>query len=121
MGQTICIVDDSKVSRMMISRIVREVVPDCSILEAADATEALAVFGDNQIDTAILDFNMPGMDGFELACKLIENGHDAARVAILTANIQDIIRDRVTEAGITFLEKPPSAEKLRKFLLPGGQ
>jgi two-component system, chemotaxis family, chemotaxis protein CheY len=66
----VLIVDDSKVSRMITKKIVLEISPNISILEAASGDEALELLKSNEPEAAILDFHMPGLTGLELAEKL---------------------------------------------------
>lgn len=68
MSTTNClIVDDSRLSRIMIQKFILKKHPDWNIDEAADGQEALdkAVNGDYQIFT--VDYNMPGLNGIDVA------------------------------------------------------
>lgn len=58
------IVDDSMVSRMMLNEILKRHFPDLAVTQAASGDAALKAIADiAELDVAILDFNMPGMDG----------------------------------------------------------
>ena len=110
------VVDDSMVSRLMVKQIVIESFPEWEIIEAKSGEDAL-VKSQNQhdIDVAILDYNMPGMSGLELADKLQEN-LNISNTALLTANVQDDIRHLAQEKGITFLNKPITEELVVGYL-----
>jgi CheY-like chemotaxis protein len=116
MNKTILIVDDSLVSRMMIKAIIVSHVDDADIIEAANGQEALEKYGSKKgIDVALIDFNMPGMTGLELISELALR-ITIPKVALLTANIQNEIREQALAAGVTFMNKPVNEEAISTFL-----
>ncbi len=115
MYRNILIVDDSKVSRMIIKKIILEVVPDIEISEAACGDEALDQMADNTFEAAIVDFHMPGIDGLALAGKLKELQPSLA-ITMMTANIQHEIEERATALGVGYLTKPPRKDDIAAFL-----
>lgn len=116
MSKTILVVDDSLVSRMMIKAIIEDILPDVNIIEAGNGEQALAIVnGDSCIDIAFIDYNMPGMTGLELITKL-EQVIVIPKRALLTANIQNEIKDQAIKAGVTFLNKPVTEDVISTFL-----
>lgn len=105
MTATILLVDDSRASRMLCSSVIRSLRPGLEILEAADANDALALLASQTPQLAVIDMNMPGMSGLELADKL-RTSHPAIKLALLTANVQDSIQRRAAELGVRFFRKP---------------
>ncbi len=61
--KTCLIVDDSKIVRKVVRRIVE--VMNFNILEAENGKEAVDQVRANHVDVMILDWNMPVMDGME--------------------------------------------------------
>lgn len=109
------IVDDSKLSRMMLKAIVVDTCPDSEIIEASNGDEALAQIADlPEVDMAIVDYNMPGMTGLDLYRQL---SHSIPKRALLTANIQPHIREEAESIGVTFLNKPITEEVVKPFIL----
>lgn len=103
---TCLIVDDSLVSRMMLSEILKSRFPDVEVVQASSGDDALSkVETRDQVRLAILDFNMPGMDGLQLAEALQKTGK-VENMALLTANVQDSVRERAEGLGLTFINKP---------------
>jgi two-component system, chemotaxis family, chemotaxis protein CheY len=102
----ILIVDDSKVSRMLIRAIVAARRPEAVITEAGTADEANIQLESAPFDLAIFDMNMPGMSGLELAEHLNKSGKLPAHCAMLTANVQDSTRLRAESLGLKFFRKP---------------
>ena len=89
--------------------------PDWSRVEAANADEALAALEEQKPDLVVLDFNMPGRDGLDLAAQL-RRIRPTMPVAVISANHQQEIIDRATAVGATFLSKPLTEPALRDFL-----
>jgi CheY-like chemotaxis protein len=102
---TLLIVDDSRVSRMMIKGRVLAAQPGWTIHEAGNAQEALASVQAQAPDFISMDMNMPGLTGFEAITQLRAAGCEA-KIAMLTANIQQSSRDRAAEMGVYFVQKP---------------
>jgi len=113
------VVDDSKVSRMIIRARVLAVHPDWEIIEASTGAEGIAMVKEHQPDFCTMDINMPGMLGTE-AAEIILKDTPTIRVVIFSANIQESFQDRATAMGAIFVAKPITeksiAEALHYFL-----
>ncbi|PJZ47071.1 response regulator [Leptospira brenneri] len=111
------IVDDSTVTRLMIRKIILDKFPNWEILEANSADNAKSVLVDHpNIDFFSLDQNMPGdISGLDLAEEL-RNKYKKTKIVLVTANIQDAIKNRALSIGIDFVEKPVSPEKILPHL-----
>ncbi|MCW7488195.1 response regulator [Leptospira meyeri] len=97
----------------MIRKIILDKYPEWEILEASSADDANTLLSENQdVDFFTLDQNMPGtLSGLDLAEELKKNYKDT-KIILITANIQDAIRNRAKTIGIEFVEKPVTAEKI---------
>jgi CheY-like chemotaxis protein len=115
MNYKILIVDDSKLARMSVNKALNSLYPDWSRLEAANAQEAVTAAKDNRPDVALLDFNMPGRDGLELAIEL-RGSNPRMVIAVVSANRQQEVVDRTRAAGAVFLAKPITEQALGEFL-----
>jgi CheY-like chemotaxis protein len=116
MTYKILIVDDSKLARMSVAKLLSGLRPDWTRLEAANADDALSLFSTSQPDIVLLDFNMPGRDGLEIADEL-RLRNPLMPVAVISANIQVEIVNRAGDAGATFLPKPLTEQALAGFLI----
>lgn len=107
------VVDDSTVTRLMIRKIISEKHPNWEILEAESADKATLMLPDHpDIDFFSLDQNMPGtISGLDLAENL-KSSYQNAKIVLITANIQDAIKNKAKSLGIEFIEKPVTAEKI---------
>ena len=112
---TLLIVDDSKLARIVLGKAVAALQPEWTRVEAGNADEALAKIADGMVHLAILDYNMPGRNGLDLAEEL-RAAHPAMPIALATANVQDEIIARARAANATFIPKPVTEEGMRGFL-----
>lgn len=115
MGYRVLVVDDSKLARMAVAKVLTAQRPDWSRIEASNAEEALALARKESFDLAILDFNMPGRDGLELAAELLAL-KPAMPLAVISANHQVEVVTRAREVGATFLQKPLTEKAMAEFL-----
>lgn len=116
MAYKVLIVDDSKLARMSVAKVLGALRPDWERIEATNAEEALALVRQQPVDVALLDFNMPGRDGLTLAADLREIRPDMP-VAMISANVQTEVVTRTEEVGAQFLPKPLTQQALAAFLL----
>ena len=104
-NKTIMVIDDSKVSRMMIIAILKDKHPELTFLEASSGDEAIALSDGKSIDFFSVDYNMPGMDGLKLIAQLKDSFTDS-KFTLLTANIQDATHQKAQKVGAICLNKP---------------
>lgn len=112
---TVLVVDDSKLARIVVGKAIAALQPDWTRVETGTAEDALDVVASQQIDVAILDFNMPDKDGLELATEL-RAVHPNMPIALITANVQDEIIARARSLNATFVAKPVTPEGLNGFI-----
>ncbi len=115
MPYKVLVVDDSKLARMVMASAFRRIRPEWSLVECANAGEALAAVAGGAVDIALIDFNMPGTDGLELVAS-IRKTHPGLPVAVVSANVQDEIIGRARELDAGFIPKPLTDEALAAFL-----
>ena len=81
------------------------------VIKAANGAEALAAFEAEQPDFAVLDINMPGMNGFELARRLRERSDIPLLMLTVRHEEQDVVH--ALELGADdYLTKPFSPKIL---------
>lgn len=113
--RTILVVDDSRVARMMTGAAIERLRPDWQIIEASCGEEAITVATGSSPDFILLDVNMPGIGGLA-AAKVLRHDHPTAVISLLTANIQDPVREHAVGLGVGFMTKPLREESLVRFL-----
>lgn len=118
-NKKLLIVDDSKVSRMVIRARIKEAQPDWDILEATNGDEAITAVAEHAPDFCTMDINMPGMLGTDAAEQILKIAPNT-RVVIFSANIQETFQDKASAMGATFVAKPVTektiAEAIHYFL-----
>jgi CheY-like chemotaxis protein len=115
MNYKVLVVDDSRLARMVMASAFRRLRPDWELIEATGADEALGAIESDPIDIALIDFNMPGLDGLELVARIRERAPEMP-IAVVSANLQDEIVARTRELKAAFIPKPLSDETLGAFL-----
>jgi two-component system chemotaxis response regulator CheY len=107
----VLVVDDSRAMRMILSRVLRELGAD--VVEAADGQEALAALAAGPLpDVALVDWNMPVMNGLELVTAVRRDaGMGAMRLVMVTTESESTQVVRALEAGADeYLFKPFTPE-----------
>ncbi|HEY9218993.1 MAG TPA: response regulator [Phenylobacterium sp.] len=115
MAYKILIVDDSKLARMAVGKVLSGLRPNWTRVEATNADEAMALARQSSFDIALLDFNMPGRDGLSLAGDLREMSPEMP-VAVISANVQHEVIQKANEVGAQFLPKPLTEDAMRAFI-----
>jgi CheY-like chemotaxis protein len=115
MHYKVLVVDDSKLARMVMASAFRRLRPEWELIEAASAEDALQTLSTQPVDIALIDFNMPGIDGLELVAR-IRQSQPAMPMALVSANLQDEIIARTRELNAAFVAKPLTDEALGAFL-----
>lgn len=111
------LVDDSRVSRLMLKAIIENIFPEWRILEAEDAAGALklSLYENEKINLITLDKNMPGIDGLTVAPQLQGNCVNAT-IALLTGNFQEQVQSKAAKQGLIFIPKPITEDKIIDFI-----
>jgi len=115
MTTTVMIVDDSKLARIVVGKAVASLQPDWERVEAGTVDEALKLIEGRPVDVVVLDYNMPGRSGLDLAEELRAR-FPKMPIALATANVQDEIIARARAAQVSFVPKPINEEALRGFI-----
>ncbi len=105
------VVDDSRAMRMIVSRVLRGL--GAEVVEAADGQEALAVLAAGPVpDVALVDWNMPVMNGLELITAVRRDpGYASMRVVMVTTESESSQVVRALEAGAEeYIFKPFTPE-----------
>ncbi|MFT7373784.1 MAG: two-component system chemotaxis response regulator CheY [Oleiphilaceae bacterium] len=112
----VLLIDDSRVSRLMLKAIITNKFIGWDVFEAENAEIALAMCLKDEFDFITLDMNMPGRDGLTVSPELQE-ACPGAKIALLTANYQERVRTKAEEQGLTFLPKPITEEKILSYFM----
>ena len=97
MATTVLIVDDHASFRRAV-RLVLEYEGYEVVGEASDGEEAIRVAGDTAPNMVLLDVNMPGMDGFEVAQRLASE-QQAPAVILTSSRDGSDFDERIRQSG----------------------
>ncbi len=112
---TILVVDDSRVSRMMSRQFILNKHPDCNVVEAGTGEEAIEKINGTMPAMVLMDVNMPGMGGIA-AAEILRKQFPSLKIVLQTANIQEATRNKAAALGAGFLEKPINEARIHKML-----
>jgi len=119
MPYSVLIVDDSRVMRSFIRRVMvlsGFEVAEC--FEASDGEEALSQLREHGVDVILTDINMPRMNGEELLRRLEADGtlKSVPTLIISTDATKDRILRMLSLGAEGYMTKPFSPETLREEL-----
>ena len=114
-SRKLLIVDDSRVSRMMIRAFFTRRQPAWTLLEAQNGDEALACVAAERPDFVTMDVNMPGITGFEAAEKILALSPQTG-ICMLTANIQESSREHARQLQVQLVGKPVTDASLEQVV-----
>ena len=108
----ILLADDANFMKL-IQREIIEKAGHTIVAEAANGTEAVALYKELSPDLVIMDINMPEMNGLN-AMKTILESDNAARVIVVSAMGAPKFIKQAIEAGATdFIVKPFKRERIQ--------
>ena len=107
----VLIVDDSKISRVMIAENLRETDFEvCGM--AADAVEALRLYTELQPDLVTMDMNLPDANGVECSRRILAADEDAKILMISAMKDLNLITQGKAIGIRAFLQKPVAKSDL---------
>jgi two-component system, chemotaxis family, chemotaxis protein CheY len=113
MALTVLVVDDSAVMRSMLIRTLRlSGLPLTNVYQAGDGAEALKLLAAHDVDLALVDINMPVMNGEQL----IRHVRADALIVVSTEGSETRI-EALKALGAWFIHKPFTPEQVRSTVL----
>lgn len=115
----VLVVDDSAVMRQMVIRTLKmSGLPLGDIHEAGNGEQGLAQLREHWVDLALVDINMPVMNGEDMIRALRADPETAALPVIVVSTERSETRIAEIEAlGARFVHKPFPPETLRATIL----
>ena len=115
MDKKLLIVDDSAVARMALKVLFNKHYPSVTILLAENTAQAMNILKEQQFHLISVDYNMPDQNGLELGMQ-IRAIDSKTPIVLLTANIQNAIKEKATDQGFHFIEKPITEKTLTQII-----
>ncbi|AQR70775.1 MULTISPECIES: response regulator [Janthinobacterium] len=114
-SKQVLVVDDSRVSRLMSHQFILSKHADWQVIEAATGEEALEKVKTATPVLILLDVNMPGMGGIA-AAEQLRALCPQTHIILVTANVQNATRNRASELGVGFMEKPITETRIHQLI-----
>ena len=112
MAKTVLVVDDSRIARDVVDFALSGA--GYRVLVAPGGHEALEIMGSQTVDLAVVDINMPAMDGHTLIRKIRgDRAWEAVPVVIITTEVEARDKQKGFEAGANaYLVKPLGPDEI---------
>ncbi|MBI5428097.1 MAG: response regulator [Nitrospinae bacterium] len=111
------VIDDSKAIRLILGQILKEIGFEvCSASNGLEALQQLKSAG--KVDLALVDWNMPEMDGLEFVCEVRKDSqYNDVRLMMVTTETEMSQVVKALEAGANeYVMKPFTKEIIKEKL-----
>ena len=110
MSEKVLIIDDEKDFLDIIAERIR--MRGMNVSTVTSVEDALNMVEEESFDVVIMDFMMPGMNGFQ-TLKAIKGKKPGVKIILLTGNVPDEKRIEAKALGaLDVIEKPPDLRNL---------
>ena len=109
----VLLADDHSIVRAGLRRVIEDTTDIEVVAEAESGRDALRLCQSEDVDVAVLDISMPGLDGLEVAARLCEQFKEDLPVIILTMHEESQYVVRAVEIGaMAYITKRSAPEQL---------
>ena len=109
----ILIADDEPIERTIIERMIKKNFPEnVEIVKAINGREAVRLYTEKQCQVALLDIEMPGVNGLDAADAIRKLDKDAVIIFITAYDEFNYAKRAITVHALEYLLKPVAEEEL---------
>lgn len=109
----VLIADDEMIERAVLYKTLKKNLGDrCEIWQAENGREALEIYEKEKIQIAVLDIEMPGVNGIRAAEKIREKDKDCCIIFLTAFDEFSYAKKAITVRALDYLLKPYSEEEL---------
>ncbi len=113
----VMIADDEVIERMVLHKTLQKHLGDiCEIHQAENGREALKIYEEKKIQIAILDIEMPGINGIQTAEKIRESDPDCCIIFLTAFDEFNYAKKAITVRALDYLLKPYQEDELLSVL-----
>lgn len=114
----ILIVEDNKINMLLIKTLLMKLMPNCTLIEAINGSEAIEKFHSEFPDLILMDIQMPVKNGYEATVGIRKIANFNVPIIALTAGIVLGEKEKCIEFGMNdYLSKPIIKGELEQILL----
>ena len=107
------VAEDELIERKVLCRTLQKYLGDLiSLYEAKNGREALEIFSREAPQVAVLDIEMPGLTGLEVARKIRETDKNCAILFLTGFDKFDYARQAISVRALDYLLKPYNEQEL---------
>lgn len=107
------IADDEMIERQVLYKTLQKNLGDrCAIFQAANGREALKIYEEEKIQIAILDIEMPGINGIEAAQQIRRKDKDCCIIFLTAFDEFSYAKKAITVRALDYLLKPYDEQEL---------
>lgn len=107
------IADDEMIERQVLYKTLQKNLGDrCAIFQAANGREALKIYEEEKIQIAILDIEMPGINGIEAAQQIRGKDKDCCIIFLTAFDEFSYAKKAITVRALDYLLKPYDEQEL---------
>ena len=110
----VLVVDDNEINLLFLSSMLEQI--GCKVDSAMDGQEALALIERHDYDLALIDINMPVMDGLELVKRLRSQDRKLKVAAVSAYADKDKINEALSAGFDIYLTKPVEGHQLADLI-----
>ena len=109
----ILVAEDEAIERKVLTKNIQKHLSDrCTVLEAKNGREAVDLFEALHPEVAILDIEMPGMSGLEVARRIRQSGRPCMILFLTAFDKFSYAREAITLRALDYLLKPYDEKEL---------
>ncbi len=113
----ILVAEDNKINMLLAKTLIKQIVPNCTIVEAVDGIEAVEKFKEMNFDIIFMDVQMPNMNGYQATQKIRTLQKNHIPIIALTAGTVIGEREKCLEFGMDdYASKPIVKNTLEQII-----
>ncbi|NHM08239.1 PAS domain S-box protein [Flavobacterium sp. CYK-4] len=114
---TVLIVEDNKINMLLAKTLIKQILPNATLIEAVDGQDAVGKFQQNEVDIIFMDVQMPVMNGYVATQKIREIQKSHVPIIALTAGTVVGEREKCIEVGMDdYASKPIIKDTLEMII-----
>lgn len=113
----VLVAEDNKINMLLAKTLIKQIIPNCIIIEAYDGREAVEKFIAEKPEIVFMDIQMPNMNGYEASTAIRKIQSEHVPIIALTAGTVIGEREKCIEAGMDdYASKPIVKDTLEKII-----